>query len=520
MIALALLLAAGAPTSARATTAVAPALAARADLAEPGDLAASADLAALEARLASRDARERREAVRALSKESDPKAWQLVLGALRDPEAMVADEAQLAFAQLEDPAAAGALLGKEGLGSADAAVRARAAEAIGRVRCEVDGGALAKKLGDKDAELRRTLAWSAERLAAEGRLAPKSKRFLQQELEAATRKDPDALVRAAALTARHALEPWTVSEIFEELSGKRPHPLRCAAIGLMAREEPGQIPGLVAGTLAEDDPSVRRAIADAFAARGLPIDVENLIYLLRKETNLRTSWRIVGHLERLSGRALGRDRDAWEQWFRALPEGWRKADEPAKDAAPKQRDHAGSTTVIFEMPVLSDRVAFLFDFSGSMWEAGKDGRTRKQRLGHELARALAKLPETAEFNLVPYATEPRPWQKALVPATQANVAKATAFFEGCELKGKGDLALAMRAALEDPEVDTLFVFSDGAPSGTRWNLDLVRDQYLERDRFRRVAVDVLLLGATKSLRERWAGFCAATGGELGEVELD
>jgi hypothetical protein len=207
-------------------------------------------------------------------------------------------------------------------------------------------------------------------------------------------------------------------------------------------------------------------------------------------------------------------------WFRSLPDAWRRPEAPAKPAERPARDHAGSTTVIFEMPVLSDRVAFLFDFSGSMWEAGADGRTRKQRLGEELARALAKLPEAARFNLVPYATEPRPWQKALVPASKANVAKALAFFEGCDLKGKGDLWLAMRAALEDPSVDTLFVLSDGAPSGTRWNVDLVRDLYVERDRFRRVAVDALLISPTKALRERWQGFCAATGGELGEVALE
>lgn len=482
--------------------------------------ALAGDVAALEAKLASKDARERRAAVQELSKERDPKAWELVLGALRDPEAMVADEAQLAFARLEDAAVEKSLFGKNGLGSGDASVRLRAAEAVGRVRFAVDGTALAKKLGDKDPELRRTIAWSVERLAREDRIAEKTKRFLQQELEAASRKDADPLARAAALTARHEIETWTVSELFEELSGKRPSAVRCAAIGLMAREEPGQIPGLVSGTLGDDDPSVRRAIADAFASRGLRVDAENLVFLLGKERNLRTSWRIAGHLERLSGRGLGVDPLVWQQWLIALPEDWRKVEAPAKGAPAREREHAGSTTVIFEMPVLSDRVAFLFDFSGSMWETGKDGKTRKQRLGEELARALAKLPETAEFNLVPYATEPRPWQKALAPATKANVAKALAWFEACDLKGKGDVWLAMRTALEDPEVDTLLVFSDGAPSGTRWNLDLVGELYLERDRFRRVAVDALLVGATKPLRERWAEICAATGGELGEVVLE
>jgi hypothetical protein len=75
-------------------------------------------------------------------------------------------------------------------------------------------------------------------------------------------------------------------------------------------------------------------------------------------------------------------------------------------------------------------------------------------------------------------------------------------------------------ALESPEVDTILVLTDGAPTGGhRWNIDLMRERYVERNRFRHVALDAVIVDAKKGMQERWRKFCEATGGRMLAVDL-
>jgi HEAT repeat protein len=89
----------------------------------------------------------RRSAVRALARDGTRDAWLLVMEALGDPASAVGDAAQLALARIADERVLADLLGRTGLRSKEAVVRARAAEAVGRVTLEVDAVELAKALG-------------------------------------------------------------------------------------------------------------------------------------------------------------------------------------------------------------------------------------------------------------------------------------------------------------------------------------------------------------------------------------
>jgi len=75
-------------------------------------------------------------------------------------------------------------------------------------------------------------------------------------------------------------------------------------------------------------------------------------------------------------------------------------------------------------------------------------------------------------------------------------------------------------ALADPDVDTILVLTDGAPTGgRRWHIDLMTQRFLEQNRFRRVVLDAVLVDASKFLRDKWAGWCAATGGRMLALDL-
>jgi hypothetical protein len=172
------------------------------------------------------------------------------------------------------------------------------------------------------------------------------------------------------------------------------------------------------------------------------------------------------------------------------------------------------------MPIVSDRIAILIDFSGSTWKPGPDGKTRKDQLDIELEKTLKALPPETWFNVIPFTDAPIPWEKSLQPATPANVARALKFFTTCKASGKGNFWDAAQLALESPDVDTILVLTDGAPTGGhRWNVDLMHELYVERNRFRHVALDAVIVDAKKGMQERWRKFCEATGGRMSAVDL-
>ena len=133
--------------------------------------------------------------------------------------------------------------------------------------------------------------------------------------------------------------------------------------------------------------------------------------------------------------------------------------------------------------------------------------------------ALAALPEDSCFNVIPYTDEPHPWSERLRPARTQEVRKAVAFLEGCAASGKGNVFDAIATALDDPDVDTIVIYTDGAPTGGhRWNLDLMVDLLLEANRHRGVVFDAVLVDAKPAQRKRWERLVHASGGACVEVE--
>jgi hypothetical protein len=155
-----------------------------------------------------------------------------------------------------------------------------------------------------------------------------------------------------------------------------------------------------------------------------------------------------------------------------------------------------------------------------VWEEGKKGKTKKQVIDEELTKALESLPDGTQFNLVPYTDDPIPWQKQLVAADKKNVAKAIDFFVSCRENGKGNFWDALSLALADPAVDSVVVLTDGAPTGgRRWNMELMKELFAERNRFRRVELDAILVSPREPLRKPWTEMCASSGGRVVEFEL-
>jgi hypothetical protein len=368
--------------------------------------------------------------------------------------------------------------------------------------------------------VRRTALWSLERRARRGAIAQADAGELARDAARIAARERDPGVRARALFALAALDPRAAEEPLRAGLADERREVRIAATAL-AGEVLGaaRAASLVAARAADPDPAVRAQALDSLVRLGTRDAARALVGRLEAEQGERLAWRALAGLQSLSGLRHRRDPRPWRDWAEALPADWTAASAASVADAEEAGDERSAAFA--GLPILSRRVAFLIDLSGSIWKERADGKTRKQRVDQELRAALEALPEDTRFNVIPYTGDPHPWAEGLVPATPANVRKAIRDFERENAQGTGNFWDAALLALADPEVDTLVVLTDGAPTGgRRFHLDLLVPLFLELDATRKVAVDSILVGASRRLREAWAELAAGTGGRSIAIELD
>lgn len=470
------------------------------------------ELGDLKIQLRDRDAYVRGKALEQLITEGGLEAWELILDALADPAGRVADQAQLALPSLPEGLRE-ELLGKRGLRSKETLVPLRVAEALGRMEVRFTEPQYIKALKTRDPDVLRSLLWSLERLAHKG-LIGTGDEALVEELHGIVRKGKHPLTQAHALLALHGLDEVAATALAGEALVAKQAPLRAASIEVLSAGS-GTRRAEALGVGASDEVLMVRVKTYELAAKRPDLaDMKILIDALEREQNARAVWRLVGLLREASGTKYARDTRSWRRWYSEQEESWA----PAKRSERGDLGEEGTVSFV-GMPVLSTRLAFLIDFSGSMWEE-RDGKTRKQRVDVELRKALEGLNPDVTFNLHPFESTPLRWQKKLTKASKRNVKRAIEYFEGCNAKGKGDFWAALQEAMQDPDVDTFMVLGDGAPSGgTRWNMALMKELFAHENRFRGIALDALLVDCSRGLSSHWIRMAEESGGRCLNVEL-
>ncbi|MBI5363912.1 MAG: hypothetical protein HZA53_12085, partial [Planctomycetes bacterium] len=377
----------------------------------------------------------------------------------------------------------------------------------------LDGLALAKAVDARDEEPARALLWSLERRFAAGHeLGDRAK--IARELEELWHSRVDPEVRGRALVALERCDHFRARKPIEEASLDRDPVLRCAALTAIHGFAEAERLERAQRALQDAEPSVRGAAIGLLCAIASKAALLELVHRMEIEPRERLKWRILAFLRARSGLGHGFDPAAWRAWAESVQGPWSTGPDLA------HRGPMGDTRVqLAGLNLISDRVAFLVDFSGSTWDTKVGELTRKQVLERELAKALQALPGTTRFNVIPYTNEPIPWEKALVAATKENVARAQAFFERCNARGRGNYFDAVLLAMADPEVDSIVALTDGVPTGGhRWNMPLMVELLIERDRFRQVAFDAILVDAPRSRVQDWTRLAEVTGGRCVEAK--
>lgn len=460
----------------------------------------------------------RRAAVKALVELGGEEAWRMVLGALADPEAAVGDEAQLALAGLSEPELVGELLGRAGLEAREGRTALRAAEAVGRLEVEVEGELLARRLSSRDGEVTRRLLFSIERLARAGRLAGRPERIADEVLGLVRSRRDEGLAARALVTLAVLGDP-RAGELARAAALSRSEVERAAALVALRTLAHPELATFARARASDESSAVRSLALEALRSLRTRASLEVLVARLEAEPRPGLRQRVAAALREATGFQYRLDPRPWRDLVQRLPADWdgrplRAA--PVVDAAERSLAKGPLT-----LPVDSDRVVFLFDFSGSMWTPLPDGRMPKDIVAARLREVLEGLDPATSFNLIPYAHEPAPWLERLVEATPAHVREAIAFFDGLTLRGKGNVFDAALLALADPQVERVVILTDGVPTGgLHSDMDLVVPLLEEHNLLRGVAFDLVLVDAPRPKVRRWTEFAERSGGRALEVALD
>lgn len=191
--------------------------------------------------------------------------------------------------------------------------------------------------------------------------------------------------------------------------------------------------------------------------------------------------RIEHELARaLAGRAerdYGFDTGRWRAWWDAVQRG---------ELAPPRGEGGGEGTrpSFFSLRPWTDRVVFVLDRSGSMYEPfgpavpGGERRTRWDEAIAQLLEFVRQLGPRARFNVVVFHDYAEAWKEELVPADEAGLRSVRLWLDqkphgGTLLRAGVERALGLGPAgevdLARLEADTVIVLCDGAThEGPEW----------------------------------------------------
>lgn len=406
------------------------------------------------------------QAVDAIRKYKDLRMVRALLPLLADPHGRVRYRTMRAIGACKDPQVTEFLVEK-GLRQRHPMIREGIAEALGWIKDKSTTARIVKALGGAKREYRAALCsalgWIRDEAAVDALLE--------------FHDDRDWKVRARALEAVRKIDAARASEIVVRAAEDKAYQVRMKAAEYWPAIDPaGAVDGL--GKLAgDDDWRVRFSVIQATRELRTRECIGWLIDLLDSEKG-RLRWDVLMALHDLTGKDLGLDAKPWKTWWPFNKDTFQVLKKADESGGPKVR---GATASFFEVPILSTRVLFILDLSGSM----KDFSPLKDEKGRDMRKldvakqgmlaTIGSLPPRTRFSIIGLgATDTgeyllqsqKTWKKRLrlLPATAGNKNDAGKWVKNLQAKGYTNIYDAILYGLEDPEVDSIYLYTDGGAS--------------------------------------------------------
>jgi hypothetical protein len=235
------------------------------------------------------------------------------------------------------------------------------------------------------------------------------------------------------------------------------------------------------------NPPLVNAIVEGARSRQSPLIIKALIELLGRveEQGGWEYFRVRQVLTDLTGEDFF-TKEKWDTYWAKVENGWDPSKKgETKEAATRERGPQETIPTFFGSEIESNRLIFVIDSSGSMtmtdkpadWEGTDEefraanpdeepvkSLSRMARAKNETINAIKNLQPTQKFNIIDFDSGAHKWMENLVFATDANKQAAIAWVDGSIVDSGGTYTdVAMELAFSDPEVDTIYLLSDGAP---------------------------------------------------------
>ncbi|MEM9379280.1 MAG: HEAT repeat domain-containing protein [Planctomycetota bacterium] len=232
-------------------------------------------------------------------------------------------------------------------------------------------------------------------------------------------------------------------------------------------------------------------------------------------------------LFRLTGQTFGKRAGTWKRWLEDEGDDVEIISEEEVEqliaAAEERRLKEISNASFFGIRIESHRVLFILDVSGSMNEPlraeyiGESGRPRIDYAKDELLKAINALEANALFNIAPFSGGVESWlEDGIASADEMTREDATIYVERLGANGGTNLFGAIEFGFEDPDVDTIFILSDGVPSvGDIIDPQLIRDEIELMNETRNIVINTIAVGGSLQILE-W--LAEDSGGSYVEVQ--
>jgi hypothetical protein len=412
-----------------------------------------------------------------------------------------------AFGSLRTRGAA-EVLADAGLRHRKKSVRIEAASALGNLGWGEALGPLARAAKTSCDETRAEAARAIARI-----VHPESIPLLVEIL-----RKTDSLPALAALAELEAADADTplVREAARAVLSKGSNPvLKITALRILGKVRDADSLESILPLLKSRDWRLRSSAARALSEIRHEGAVGPLIDRLGREKG-RLAYEICHALHLLTGTDFGLDAGIWKKWW----DEYKGTFLPPPILNPKRASHLTSAPATYHnIPVVSHRIIFLLDISGSMRntvglatlpKGAPEGGTRLDFCRWEMIRTLGKLSQKVSFNIITFETRIHIWSDTVVPATPRNRHAAKVFLARQNPTGSTNLFDALKAAFRDPRADTLYVLSDGYPSGD--STEILR-WIREKNRSRMLDIHTISLGSVgrfmKQLAEENGGKAVA-----------
>lgn len=365
----------------------------------------------------------------------------------------------------------------------DPSVRAVMARALGKLKHASAGDRLAEPLKDKNIEVR-----TAALEAVAERKEKNAEAVLQRESQSSNEESA-----AVAIGLLAGFPTPATLQVLLKLAGQYKPGLSIPALDALAELHSEEALPTFEHALKVKEWPVRVAAIRGLARLHRKESVELLVDRVDKEEG-RVLAEIVDALRGLTGKPFGYAPGQWKEWWT----GAREAFIPPDKARAIELSQAGTTTY-HGVPVLSTRMVFLVDISGSMSEVtGNESRIEQSK--KELLRVLSQLGPSAQVNMIFFDDRIEPWRKGLVPI-KTNLKEAQSLISKVAPRGQTNIFDALEFAFSHKEADTIYLLSDGDPTNGRViEPDDILRETRKLNRLRQIVIHTISFGASRFMK--------------------